>query len=836
MNNDKLNRFAPYIIAIFLFIFLSVTYFPDILQGKKLNQHDRKTYVGTSKEIKDFREKTDDNVLWTNSLFGGMPAYLVNNNISNNIMKYIQKYTNYSSVTRPANFIFFALFGFFIALLLFGVDPWLSIVGAFAFAFSTYFLIIIEAGHLAKVGAMAYMPPIIAGVHYAYVKDKLKGSLVVLIFLGLQLYINHLQITYYTLLIILIYLTFQAVKSIKEKKINQFFISSLFLLAAGLIAVSINFTNISTVYSYGKDSIRGESELSIDKKNQTSGLDKDYATDWSYGKLETLNLLIPNLAGGGSHGELSENSEMAKELEKLGARDVDKIVKSMPTYWGPQPFTSGPVYIGAIMIFLFVLGLFLVKGMIKWWLLAVTILSILLAWGKYFMPLTDFFLDYFPMYNKFRTVSMILVMAEFSIPFLGILAIKQIIDKKIEKKEMLKGLKWSLGIVTGIIIVLLINPGILSFTGENDAALFKQSFGLGDDAQSSNILRSLLSAIQEDRKTLFQNDALRSLGFILSSALFIWLLIIEKLKNTYVFIGLGFLILIDLWAVDKRFLNSDDFVAKRIQKEPFKPSVSDNFILKDKDPNYRVLNLTVSTFNDASTSYFHKSIGGYHGAKMRRYQDLITHVLNKEIAMLINGLNSSTTELQSRAVMMNLSALNMLNTRYVIINPQSIPLKNSYALGNAWFVNEIKEVANADEEIKAIQRFNSARTAVIDKRFKEQFFDFKKDSSATINLTFYSPDKLSYQTNTKKAQLAVFSEIYYEKGWQAFIDGKKVPYMRANYVLRAMKIPKGKHKIEFVFNPSVWNISTKIALIGSIIFILVILYIVYIEIKKFRKV
>jgi len=832
-SKKKITQFLPYITAIVLFFILSLSYFPEVIQGKKLNQHDKKTYLGASKEIKDFREKTGENTLWTNSMFGGMPAYLISNYTPNNIFKYIQKYINWSSYTRPANFIFFALLGFFIALLLFGVDPWLSIVGATAFAFSTYYLIIIEAGHLSKVGAMAYMPPIIAGVHYAYNKDKLKGAMVMLFFLGLQLYINHLQITFYTLLIILIYVFFQIINHIKEKKFKQFIYSSGFLLVAGIIAISVNMTNLSTAYDYGKDSIRGKSELTFDKNIQTSGLDKDYATEWSYGKLETLNLLIPNLVGGSSSSALSKDSKMYEELQNLGAQNAGKIIKSMPTYWGTQSFTSGPVYIGAIIIFFFVLGLFLVKGTLKWWLLTATILSILLAWGKNFMFLTDLFLDYFPGYNKFRTPSMILVIAEFTIPLLGILAIKQIIDQKTEKKDIFKALKWSTGIVAGLIILLLINPGILSFSGESDKIIFQRSFGLGNDPQSTGILNKLLSAIQEDRASLFRRDAFRSLGFILSSVLLIWLFILKKIKKTYLLLGLGLLILVDLWAVDKRYLNSEDFVSKRVERIPFTASIADKFILKDPDPDFRVLNLTVSTFNDATTSYFHKSIGGYHGAKMRRYQELINYAINNEIKMLFTALNESSSELQIQSTLMNLSVLNMLNTKYIILSPNMIPMMNKFRLGNAWFVNSIKEVENANEEIQAIQNFNPEQTAVIDKKFKDQFFKFKKDSSATIKLTNYAPNKLTYKSETNNDQLAVFSEIYYAKGWKVYIDGKLTPHMRANYVLRALKVPAGKHKIEFKFEPEIWNWSIKISLAGSIIFILLLLLIIYFEF--FRK-
>ncbi|NPA45309.1 MAG: YfhO family protein [Chlorobi bacterium] len=822
MSKINVNKLIPYFTAIVLFLIISLAYFPDTLQGKKLNQHDKKTWKGGAKEIMDYQKETGEWSLWTNSLFGGMPTYMVSNHAPNNWTKYIYKVLDLGHKYRPVSFIFMALLGFFIALLLFDVKPWLALIGSFAFAFSTYFLIIIEAGHITKVVAMAFMPPIIAGIYHAYNKKVFTGAIVMMIFLALQLLVNHLQITYYTLLIIIVYVIFEIVKAFKEKKQKEFIKTSSILFIAGLIAISTNFSQLITAYDYGKDSIRGKSELTINKENKTSGLDKDYATAWSYGKLETLNLMIPNLTGGASSGELSKDSEMYKEFKKLGVGNVSEIIKHMPTYWGPQPFTSGPVYIGAIIIFLFIFGLFIVKGHIKWWLFAATLLSITLAWGKNFMPLTDLFLDYFPMYNKFRTVSMILVIAEFTIPLLALLALRDVFEKKVTKEEIYKALKWSLGIVVGTILILLI-PGILSFSAENDAMTFSRMFGLQQDAQSQQILQTLVSAIEQDRASLFRADAFRSLGFILVSALLLWLFIEEKLKETAFIASLGFLILVDLWTVDKRFLNSDDFVSARLEKEPFVKSEADKFILKDKDLDYRVLNLAVSTFNDASTSYFHKSIGGYSGVKMRRYQDLIDYAIAPEINMLIAAVNNGTSELDIKSALSKLSVLNMLNTKYIIINPTYPPIMNNFNLGNAWFVNEIKEVENADEEIKSVRAFNPERTAIIDKRFKEQFFKFKKDDDAKIILTNYAPNKLKYKSKAQTDQLAVFSEIYYGKGWNAYIDGKLVPHMRANYVLRAMRVPAGKHTIEFKFEPSIWEFGNTVSLIGSIIFFIILL-------------
>ncbi len=833
MKNDKLNRFVPYIAAVILFLVISFLYFPDVLQGKKLNQHDKKTWKGMSKELYDYKDKTGEHTLWTNSMFGGMPTYLISNRSTNNISKHIYNIIDFGHKKRPATFIFLYLLGFFVALLLMGVKPWLSMVGALAFAFSSYFFIIIDAGHITKVGAIAFMSPIIAGVYHSYKKNAIIGSVVMMIFLALQLLVNHLQITYYTLLIVLIFLIFQLVETIKEKKYKSFIKSSAFLMIAALIALSSNLSQILTTYDYGKDSIRGKSELSANKENKTSGLDKDYATAWSYGKLETFNLLIPNTMGGASYSELSEDSEMYKQFKELGVRDIKKIMKTMPTYWGDQSQTSGPVYIGAIVFFLFVMGLFLVKGKLKWWLLTATILSLLLAWGKNLMFFTEFFLEYFPGYNKFRTVSMILVIVEFTMPFLGILAIKNIVDKKVKKEEVFKALKWSLGIIGGIIIILLINPGILSFSSENDQTIFMRMFGLKEGPEAKSILNKIIPAIESDRASLFRLDAFRSLAFILVGATTIWLLVTEKFKSTTIYVILGIAILADLWVVNKRYLNSDDFVAARHEKKPYTATKEDEFILRDNELNFRVLDLTTSPFQDAQTSYFHKSIGGYHGAKMRRYQELIENVLINEMNYIISILQSETDVNKIQNATMKLSALNMLNTKYIKLG-SALPMMNQFQLGNAWFVHDIKDVKNADEEIKAVQNFNPERTAIIDVRFKDNFFSFTKDPDTvcSIILTEYKPNKLIYESKTITDQLAIFSEIYYDKGWNAYVDGKLVPHFRANYVLRAMKVPAGEHKIEFKFEPKIVKTGNTISLVGSVLFILVVLGSIYISVIK----
>jgi len=819
-NKFNLKKALPYISAVLAFLLISLFYFPAQLEGKKLMQHDKKAWLGSTHEIVEYQKTTGEHSFWTNSMFGGMPTYLVTNYSKGSFNGFLLKILDLGHKLRPASFVFMLLLGFFIALLLFGLDPWLSLIGALAYGFSSYFLIIIEAGHITKVEALAFMPVIIASIYHAYRKNVWVGAIVMTIFLAVQILVNHLQITYYTLLLAGIYFIFELIRTFKEKTFKKFIQTTLVLTFAASIALMTNAEQIMTVYSYGKDSIRGKSELSDNQHNKTSGLDKDYATAWSYGKLETFNLLIPNLMGGASTGELSKNSNTYKLLKRLGVQGADQIIKNLPLYWGPQPFTSGPVYVGAIVIFFFILGMFLYKGDIKWWLFTATIFSFLLAWGKNFMPLTNLFLDYFPMYNKFRTVSMILIIAEFTMPLLAFLTLKEILDGKIEKNQLFKAIKWSLMILGGIILFLMI-PGVLSFKSPQDASVF------------NGWPQELINAILKDRAAMFRKDAFRAAFFILASAGILWAYSKNILKKKILLAALGFLLLIDLAGVDKRYLNDDDFVPKSKNKQAFVASPADNFILQDKEPDFRVLNLTVNIFNDATTSYFHKSVGGYHAAKLRRYQDLIDNLLQNEISILIATLQQqNVTEQQIQNTLAQLQGLNMLNTKYIIVNPQAAPIVNTHRLGNAWFVDKIKTVKNADEEIAAVQNFDPSTTAIVDERFKEYFFDFAKDTTATIKLTEYRPNYLSYQTTAKSDQLAVFSEIYYAKGWQAYIDGQPAPHFRANYVLRAMRIPAGNHKIEFKFDPKIWHIGYTIAITASILMILFIGFVLFFQFRK----
>ncbi len=807
MRKFSWKKSLPHFVAILLFLLLPIIYFSPVLENKQLNQHDSQTFTGMSKEVVDYNKKSDDLALWTNSMFGGMPSYLISLPTTTAITS-IYTVTNLYN-WRPINFIFLYLIGFYIALLLFGVSPWLAIVGSLAFAFSSYNFIILAAGHASKAIAIGYMAPIIAGFYYALKKDKWIGGSVFGIFLALEIYANHPQIAYYTFLILIIMGITELVIAIRNKGVPEFLKRSVIILAFGLLAIASNTSRLWTTWEYGKYSLRGKSELTHDQANQTSGLDRDYATGWSYGLGETFTLLIPNFNGGSSSVGFSENSETGKVLKSNNVPNATTLVKQLPGYWGSQPGTSGPVYFGAIICFLFVLGLFLLKGSVRIWIVIATLLSVALAWGHNFMPLTDLFLDYFPGYSKFRTVTMILVIAGFTFPLYAILALQKLVNGEVDRKTWIKPLAWSVGLTAGIALIFALIPGLAG------------SFISPADSQFPDWLQQSLIA---DRKSLLQGDAIRSVIFILLAAGVIWGMVEKKLKVNTTLLILGVLILIDLWGVDKRYLNDASFVSNREAQNPYKATAADLDILKDKSPDYRVLNMAVSTFNDASTSFYHKSIGGYHGAKMRRYQDLIDFHISKEMAVLGQRLEKITSDLSVDSLFLGMNALNMLNTKYLIYNPQAPAILNKRALGSVWLVNRFKLVDNADQELAAINQIDPASEIVVNKKFQDKFsgLTLTNDSSSKITLTAYSPNQMTYHYQGNGNQLAVFSAIYYPKGWNAYIDGKIVEHFQANYVLRSMVLPKGNYDIEFRFEPASFMIGQKISFWSSVLLLLLI--------------
>ncbi len=788
------KKLLPHFTAIAVFVLISLVYFSPVLEGKKLEQQDIRQFKGMSEEIVQHRAEYDEEPLWTNSMFSGMPAYQISVLHKSNLISYFSNVFKLY-LPAPAGIVFLYLLGFYFLLVTLSIDYRLAILGAIAFAFSSYFFIIIEAGHNTKAHAIGYLAPIVASVLMVFRGRILLGSALTAFFTALMVNANHFQITYYLIMLLFVIGIVKLVEAFKEKTMPVFIKQVAFLLLAGGIGALTSSSKLMTTMEYGAESIRGKSELTANQNNKTSGLDKDYATAWSYGKAESFTLLIPNFHGGASGGELGTDSETYKLFKNSAQSSQAKnIIKQLPLYWGTQPFTSGPVYAGAIICFLFVLGLFLFNGYLRWWIVISFLLMLTLGWGKNFMPLTDFFLDYIPAYNKFRTVSTTLVIVEFLMPFLGILALNKILEEG-KTKKVLKGLKYSLAITGGLCLLFALAPTMFfDFTGPND-----QQYG---DALSN--------ALQLDRASIFQSDAFRSLILILLAGTSIWLYLSNTLKKLPTILIIGILILGDMWVVNKRYLNNDNFKTKRKVVQPYTPTTADNQILRDTDPNFRVYNTTVSPFNDASTSYFHKSIGGYHGAKLRRYQELIDNHISKG----------------------NMQVLNMLNTKYFIVKGQNGPVAqlNSGALGNVWFVNDIIKVENADKEIETLGQINTANQVIVDDRFDTPQ-NISIDSTASINLTSYKANHLSYESSSTKEQFAVFSEIFYDKGWNAYIDGKIVSHVRANYVLRAMTIPAGKHTIDFKFEPKTHYLGENISLASSLILLLFLIGVFYRELK-----
>lgn len=811
MNKKLFTNALPYVVALVIFLLVTFIYFNPVFQGSSLRQGDIMHFQGMSKEIVDYREKTGEEALWTNSMFSGMPAYQISVKYNANLIKYVDQVLGFG-FPRPINIVFLYFLGFFILLITLRVNPWLAIAGALAYGFSSYFFIIIEAGHNSKAHAIAYMAPMLAGIILTFRGKYLLGGVLTALFAALELSTNHLQITYYLLIALVIITIAQLVDDIKAKALPRFLKAVGVLLLAGILAVLPNITNILTTLEYSGETTRGKTELTNDKHIETSGLDKEYATQWSYGIGETWTLLIPNAKGGAS--DRLGNSPEA--LEKIDSQ-MREMIANQNHYWGEQPFTSGPVYAGAIIIFLFVLGLFIVRSNLKWALLAVTILSIMLSWGKNFTPLTWFFMDYFPGYNKFRTVSMILVLAELCIPLLGLLALNELITKP----SLLKEKKWhffaAFGATAGISLLFwLIPTTFFSFITSSEQSQLSELVAKGSADQSQ--VDAFLGALETARISLFKADAIRSFLFIALAFAAIYAFAYKKLNTLALSAIILVLVIGDMYTINRRYLNEKSFERTSVVRNPFTPTEADKLIMKDVDPNYRVLNTMVNTFNDASTSYFHKSIGGYHGAKLERYQELIENQISKN----------------------NMQVYNMLNTKYFIVPGEdkrpSVQV-NMEALGNAWFVDTYKIVDNADQEMKALDNFDAAKVAIVDKRFEGNLKGFEPsiDSTASIKLTNYKPNYLTYESKSLKDRLTVFSEIYYPKGWNAFIDGKPAEHFRVNYVLRAMVIPAGDHKIEFKFEPKSYFTGEKIAFAGSLLLLFLLIGVFGLEVKKTLK-
>ena len=820
----KSNAIA-YISAIVVFLVITLVYFSPLLEGKKLKQHDIAMFKGMSKEIADHREATGEEALWTNSMFGGMPAWQISVQYPGNLVTHIDKIVTLW-LPYPANYVFLYFLGFFVLMLVLKIDPWVGLVGAIAFALSSYFFIILGAGHTSKAHAIGYMAPVLAGIILAFRGKYWQGALLTATALALEIKSGHLQITYYLLMIVIVYGIYKLIEAISEKQLKHFFKATGILFVAALLAASTYTTNLWATYDYGQDTMRGTPELTKDADNKSSGLDRDYITDWSYGIGETWSLIIPNVKGGPS-GLLGN----VDEVKKADPAYRSAIAQQSNAYWGDQPGTSGSVYVGVIVMFLFVLGLFIVRSRLKWVLLTVTILSILLAWGRNWMPFTDFFIDYIPGYNKFRAVTMILVIAELAIPILAFLALGKLVSDPAILKTKKNSLYYSFGLTGGFILLFYIAPSLFfDFLSTGEQGQFAELLR-GKDAAQMNIY---LTSLENVRIAIFRADAMRSLIFVILAALLVYFYSANKIRKSWLIAGLGLLILIDMVSVNRRYLDNDNFIRAKQFDVPFTASAADNYILADADPDFRVLDLSKSTFNDASCSYFHKSIGGYHGAKLQRYQDLIEGYIQGEMQSVIGVLTQGVTLEKINNMFVKQQILSMLNMKYVIYNPDAMPLINNSAFGHAWTANKVVMVNSADEEFGALGNNNLNNTAIVDNRFASQLEgkSFEIDSTSSIILNSYAPNNLIYNYSSSIEQLVVFSEIYYSKGWNAYIDGEKVPYLRANYVLRAVTVPAGQHNIEFKFEPRIWVIGERISFGASLLLILLLIAGIGFQVKK----
>lgn len=797
----KIKSLLPHIIALVLFTVLSFAYFYPVLEGKTLKANDSMVARIYSREIAEYRAEFNKEPLWTNSQFSGMPAYLISTQYPGNIFKKIDMFLRIFGM--PVSVLFLSMAGFYVLLLMFRVKPWLAIAGAVAYGFSSFFMQILAAGHNTQAIALAYMAPTIGGIYYAYRENAIKGSLITAIFLSLQISANHPQMTYYSGLCILIFIIIEFIYSLKEKRFLNFLKASAFLAGALVIAIGVNFAFLHTTAEYGKYTMRGKSDLVSESSNITTGLKKDYIVQWSYGIGETMNLFIPDFKGGSSH-PFDKDSETYKVLRKNGAAAE---AASLPKYWGDQPGTEGPAYMGAIVVFLFVLGLILVKDKVKWWLLAAVILAIMLSWGKNFMALSGLFIDYFPGYNKFRSVTFILVIVQFCMPLLGFLALKEVYYSETPREKIMKGFLTALSVTAGILLLFLIIPAVAG------------KFLAGYETSYPGWLKD---ALISDRKGLLRADAFRSLIFIALGSGAIMAFLFNKIKKEYSILIVGLLILFDLFSVDKRYLNADRFVKPTAIQKSLSPTVADNAILTDKS-YYRVWNSTVPTFQDNTpTSWFHKSIGGYHGAKLRRYQELIDSSLSTDIVRFQEAARSVKTEDEASKLFSETWILNMLNTKYIIYNPDAPPLVNNYALGNAWFVENAVFAENANSELEILNKTNTSKSAVIDKVFSDHLKSPTYDLSEgdKIELKSYQPNELVYKYSSGGERLAIFSEIYYPRGWKSYVDGKESSHFRADYVLRAMVVPEGEHEIRFVFDPDSYKTGNRVSLASSILLIL----------------
>lgn len=827
---NLLKKILPDVVAILLFALISFVYFyPAVPEGRILSQHDSVAGIGSGEEAKEYLQRTGERTRWTNSIFGGMPTYQMSPSYkSTDTLKSVENlYHLY--LPQYVWYVFVMLLGFYILLRAFDFSVWLSSLGAIIWAFSSYFFIIIAAGHIWKFITLAYIPPTIAGLVLAYKGKYVRGALLTAIFVAFQIMSNHVQMSYYFLFVMLFMVIAYGVSAYQKRELPKFFKATAIIGIAGILGVCVNLSNLYHTYEYSKETMRGKSELvKPNNDNQTKGgLERDYITQWSYGIGETFSLLVPNVKGGASV-PLSANEKAMEKADPM----YGGIYSQIGQYWGEQPGTSGPVYVGAFVMFLFVLGMFIVKGPMKWALVAATLLSILLSWGRNFMGFTDLFLDYIPLYDKFRAVSSILVIAEFTIPLLAMLALKEVIYKPEIIREKKREFIASFVLTGGIALLFAVAPRLFfsSFVSTMEMAAFQD--GIPQDQ-----LVAFLTNLEDIRVSILTSDAWRSFFIVLVGVAILFFYSRKKINGKLTVIALVTLSLIDMWSVNKRYLYDDQFVDKSKQEITFNPTETDKYILQDRTLDYRVLNMASSTFNENNTSYWHKSIGGYHAAKLRRYQEMIEYHISPEINALFKEVSDASGDI-TKVDPTKFSVINMLNTRYFIFPLQggkTVPLKNPYTFGNAWFVKDVKYVENANQEIESIKGVDLQKSAIVDKKFAEAIKPVDVDPMSTIKLISYEPNKLEYDVDSKTGGAVVFSEIYYP-GWKSFIDGKEVAHGRANYILRAMNVPSGKHTITFTFDPDSIHVTETIAFLAiALIVIMCFAYISYIIFRRVKK-
>lgn len=845
---EILRKTLPYAIIVVGFVVIAYAYAPQVLQGKVVDQSDISSWKGMSHEILEWNEEhPDDPALWTGSMFSGMPSTQISVPYKGDATTPLYDLLFWGE--RPPSYLIISLLGGFLLFLAFGVNPWLSAVGAIAVTFCSYNMQIVQVGHNTKMVAIAFMPWVLAAMVYAYRRKALLGAVFFALALSFQIKANHPQITYYLAFIVFGYAIAELCGAVaaqrrrkaavrnavpvtdsiltsgttveppfRETPVGRWLIASVLVLVGGLLGIATNANKLLPTYEYAGYTMRGGSELTHDEHNQTGdGLKLDYATAWSYGIEETPNLLIPNFNGGSSSGELSRDSETFKVLQSYGV-NAESMRKGMPLYWGPQPFTAGPMYLGAVSLFLFVFGLCVIRGRYKWWIAGVSLLALLLGWGSHFMWFSEIFFKYAPLYNKFRTVSMILVILQVTVPLMGILGVNAALFAKepLPDRKVRNGLLTALGVTGGISLLFALFPGLAGdFSSASDAAVF------GGNEQ-------LIRALQDDRRSLLRSDAFRSLIFIVLAAGVFFASWKGKLKTMPAVALLGILLLVDLWGVDKRYLNKEHFVTERNFDSQFNPRPVDNAIHQDTDLSYRVLDLTVNTFNDAIVSYHHKTIGGYSPAKIQRYQDLIDFHIAPEMRTMIDDVNSAMSTARTVGDLENAlgyyPVLSMLNTKYIVVDPGSLPLTYDRRLGNGWLVSRVRTAPTADAEMAALGDIDPAVEAVIfDPEAPEgTVTEYAGADSGRVELVYYSPNRLRYDVSAPAKGLAVFSEIYYPAGWKAYVDGEEKPILRADYVLRALLIDEGEHEVEFVFAPDSFVVGRDISLASSIAIIVLL--------------